>query len=501
MDGAGGDDTLEGLGGDDLLVGGEGSDVYFYSAGDARDHIFDWNETPDEADTLRLYRLERRARPARHHLPRCSKTGRILLDSAAIEAAAEIERVEFEDGTVWTPSDLAARVELLPGTERADALWGTSQGDVIYGFGGEDELFGNGGDDFSGGRRRSRYLQLRAGRRQRRGGQLRRGRLAGPDSIQLRRLDRCNAHAPRKRPVLKVGNGGNEISLRSWYGDANRKIDSVFFFGDSANWDAAMLEELAPAGNGAPELAGPLPDQAALEDEGSAFPFRRTASAIPMRTTSPTARPCSTAHPFRLAVVRRGAAVVFRHPRQRRRGERRDRRDGERCGRRKRRRQLQPRGHQHQRRAAVAGEIADQSDAKARRSTSPFPPALFTDPDASDSLTLSAELPAWLSFDGESFSGTPGNADAGEYTIEVKASDAAGATAATSFRLMVEDTPAPIELIGTRHNDVLNGSAADEVFVGLGGNDRLHGGLGDDVMSMAGATAMTRSSMPAASPM
>jgi Ca2+-binding RTX toxin-like protein len=46
---------------------------------------------------------------------------------------------------------------------------------------------------------------------------------------------------------------------------------------------------------------------------------------------------------------------------------------------------------------------------------------------------------------------------------------------------MVEDVPAPIVLVGTRHKDVLNGTVADEVLVGLGGNDLLRGGMGDDV--------------------
>ena len=47
----------------------------------------------------------------------------------------------------------------------------------------------------------------------------------------------------------------------------------VVFAGDFVSWDAATLEELAPPGDGnhAPEVANPLADQAALEDELFSF--------------------------------------------------------------------------------------------------------------------------------------------------------------------------------------------------------------------------------------
>ena len=295
----------------------------------------------------------------------------------------------------------------LPGTERADALWGTSQGDVIYGFGGEDELFGNGGDDFLAGGEGVDIYSFAPGD----GSDVVDNYDAdgSPDQIQFSSAASTDATLMRRGSdlVLKVGNGGNEISLRSWYGDANRKIDSVFFFGDSANWDAAMLEELAPAGNGAPELAGPLPDQAALEDEGFSFsipqdsfsdpdaddlaysatlldgsplpawlsfdaelqfsgtPANDDVGSVEIAVTASDAAGESAAGNFNLEVINTNDAPP------------------------------------------VAGEIADQSGREGQAFDFTLPAGLFTDPDASDSLTLSAELPAWLSFDGESFSGHP----------------------------------------------------------------------------------------------
>jgi hypothetical protein len=264
----------------------------------------------------------------------------------------------------------------------------------------------------------------------------------------------------------------------------------VFFGGDFVSWDAAMLEELAPArgANNAPEVLNPLADHATLEDEifslsipqdifadadadelayraslldGSELPawlsfdpglqlFSGTPAngdvgVLEITLTATDAAGEAASDSFTLEVVNANDAP------------------------------------------AVAGVIPDvrgrQGDALAFH----VPPQVFTDPDANDHLSLSAAmangsaLPGWLSFDGTSFSGTPGVSDAGEYVIKVTASDDAGATADTSFRLMVDETPAPDLLVGTRHKDVLNGTAADEVLVGLGGNDLLRGGMGNDV--------------------
>ncbi len=57
----------------------------------------------------------------------------------------EIERVEFEDGTVWGTMDILSA--MLAGTEASDILEGTRHGDTIYGLGGDDELRGGTGND------------------------------------------------------------------------------------------------------------------------------------------------------------------------------------------------------------------------------------------------------------------------------------------------------------------------------------------------------------------
>jgi hypothetical protein len=290
--------------------------------------------------------------------------------------------------------------------------------------------------------------------------------------------------------VIRISEGADRVTLSGWYSGADRKVDEVLFIGDFVGWDAATLEQLAPAGgaNNAPEVANQLADQAVLEDvefsfsipqgsfgdpdadllaysasllDGTELPawlafdaelqlFSGTpanadvaALEITVTATDPAGEAASDS--FTLEVINTNDAPV------------------------------------------VGRVIADVLVREGEGFGFSVSPGIFSDPDANDHLSLSAAmangsaLPGWLSFDGTSFRGTPGLSDAGEYVIKVTARDDADATADTSFRVMVEDTPASRTLVGTRHKDVLRGTAADELLVGLGGNDELRGGKGDDV--------------------
>ena len=96
----------------------------------------------------------------------------------------------------------------------------------------------------------------------------------------------------------------------------------------------------------------------------------------------------------------------------------------------------------------VSASIADQGATEDSAFTFVVPGDAFSDPDAGDSLTLSASgaggaaLPGWLSFDVSTgtFSGTPLNADVGALTVEVTATDVAGLSATETFTLDVANT-------------------------------------------------------------
>ena len=96
----------------------------------------------------------------------------------------------------------------------------------------------------------------------------------------------------------------------------------------------------------------------------------------------------------------------------------------------------------------VSAGIADQGATEDSAFTLVVPGDAFSDPDAGDSLTLSASgaggavLPDWLSFDASTgtFSGTPLNADVGALAVEVTATDVAGLSATETFTLDVANT-------------------------------------------------------------
>ncbi|MCS6920615.1 MAG: hypothetical protein NZM07_01610 [Elioraea sp.] len=157
LDGGNGEDMLTGDGGDDYLAGGSGNDLYLYARGDGRDEIWDRDETPGNVDVVRF---QPGILPSDVRVTRAGGTlflvvgegaERIALAGALGDPANAVERVEFADGTVWAPSDLASWVELLPAIGLGDILWGSEAADAIAGLGGADDIFGNGGDDFLDG--------------------------------------------------------------------------------------------------------------------------------------------------------------------------------------------------------------------------------------------------------------------------------------------------------------------------------------------------------------
>ncbi len=114
------------------------------------------------------------------------------------------------------------------------------------------------------------------------------------------------------------------------------------------------------------------------------------------------------------------------------------------------------------------------------------PAGTITDIDASDVLTWTASLgdgsplPAWLSFDPltQTFSGSPGPADAGIVRIEVTATDPHGASASTAFWLASVDNI----VMGTpNRDDLLFLGNSSEIVYGLESNDQISMGDGSDI--------------------
>ena len=159
-----GDDIMDGGAGDDTLVGGAGNDVYRWGRGMGGDTIVNDDPTPGRLDVVEMLAG---VAPADVELLRwgsslalrLTDTGETLLLADALsdqgDGAGVIDEVRFDDGTVWTSSQM--RASLLEGTASHDQIFGFASDDTIHaGAGsdyvaagaGNDHVIGGGGNDF-----------------------------------------------------------------------------------------------------------------------------------------------------------------------------------------------------------------------------------------------------------------------------------------------------------------------------------------------------------------
>ncbi len=189
LTGLGGNDQIAGNGGNDLIDGGSGNDTlmgaadydayndrltpvarangndtYLIRRGDGQDAIIDLDATQN-TDTLTLVGIApvdvtsslindrwegingQWMRVADIHLD-LGQGDSLTLKSALTAkgpAPGKIERIEFDDGTVWSDVDL--RASLFAGGDDDDSLDGWGDGDYIDGGAGNDAINGAGGDD------------------------------------------------------------------------------------------------------------------------------------------------------------------------------------------------------------------------------------------------------------------------------------------------------------------------------------------------------------------
>lgn len=162
-----GDDTLDGGAADDYLQGEEGNDTYIFRRGGGHDVIAE-TSAAGETNTLFLAGLNVAdvtfSRAGRGNgidqatsgfMVTVKDTGETItaalpgwwsLNSSTATETGGIQRVVFQDGTVWSVVDLR-RVLLGEGTPGDDGITGFNGADLIRGYAGNDTLAGNGGND------------------------------------------------------------------------------------------------------------------------------------------------------------------------------------------------------------------------------------------------------------------------------------------------------------------------------------------------------------------
>jgi len=158
--GAAGNDTLYGGSGRDYLDGGTGNDTYIFARGSGEVTVVDYDNAQGNLDTV-LFGAD--VQPSDITLTRSGddllmsvndSSDAMLLTGWFTGDAWKIERVQFNDGTVWdapylrqvadAPTDEDDYIEGTPGDDVIDGQGGN---DIIYGLAGDDQLFGGNGQD------------------------------------------------------------------------------------------------------------------------------------------------------------------------------------------------------------------------------------------------------------------------------------------------------------------------------------------------------------------
>lgn len=146
-------DVLQGNAGNDQLTGGAGADLYLYASGHGSDTIVESND--GSTNTLRFAvglspaDIELGADAAQNLLLKVKSSGdTLVLANWLATGAALVQRIEFADGTVWTPEWIRQNLKVQSGTAGNDVLSALAgQATTLYGLAGSDTLNGSTGDD------------------------------------------------------------------------------------------------------------------------------------------------------------------------------------------------------------------------------------------------------------------------------------------------------------------------------------------------------------------
>lgn len=154
LDGGAGEDALDGGRGADNLSGGVGNDTYYFGLGDGQDTAYDYDTANGNLD---IVRMKAGVRPEDVIVTRDQYSLNLGLVGGGDQlklanwfggnVAYKIERVAFDDGTIWESGDLLARLVVAAGTEGSDSLFGNTADNQISGLAGDDQIDGDAGND------------------------------------------------------------------------------------------------------------------------------------------------------------------------------------------------------------------------------------------------------------------------------------------------------------------------------------------------------------------
>jgi Ca2+-binding RTX toxin-like protein len=281
LDGGAGNDTLFGGLHRDVLLGGTGSDTYLLGSGGSTDHMREAAGDANDVDTLVMGSGIAPSSVTVSHdgdslvlaVSRSNQTVWVDGQFSARDPANQIERIVFDDGTVWNAALLEQMAlaatdgnDSINGFVFDDAIDGRGGNDTVSGGGGNDTLQGGAGNDSLDGGAGNDILDGGAGNDTLNGG-------GGADTYLFGRGQGADTiiesgTADKASDVLRLGAGiapsditlyqyGNDLAvvlnnsdqqvlIRSWFvavqsGQASDYQIERFEFADGTVWDSAAI--------------------------------------------------------------------------------------------------------------------------------------------------------------------------------------------------------------------------------------------------------------------
>ena len=161
--GGNGNDTLDGGTGVDVMYGDGGDNLFMFGRGDEQDRIYgQYQQSPTTVNTLRFkpgvavtdvsVTNDTFSGDAVLRISGTTDEVRVsgFFTSVASSTPTTIQRIVFEDGTVWDVAAIVAeslKGQMLVGTTGNDNITGTANDDTISGLAGDDILNGGAGND------------------------------------------------------------------------------------------------------------------------------------------------------------------------------------------------------------------------------------------------------------------------------------------------------------------------------------------------------------------
>ena len=414
--GGGGDDLIRGGQGNDYLDGGRGVDAFVFERGDGVDQVGEL--TSDDrmdkvlfGDNIAPTDIVVTRQSNDLVLTIAGSDDQIVVSSYfrwSSDGISSVSMIEFADGTAW---DIAMVRSMLPpappiiGTDESDYLVGNEDSDVMEGLAGNDVLDGSDGDDRLNGGDGDDFLRGENGNDTLIGGDGNDELYDGSGGDHLIGGNGSDILDGYDDNDLLEGGAGNDTYNFSWGYGQDTIVETDITAG---NQDTLQLYGLTPS------------DITITRDDNNLYIQINSTDGADKLTLQGFFTTGGEIERVQFAddVIWDMATLVSNA-------------------------QWETLNHS----PSVANPVGGQITLEKQSWVFALPADTFTDVDAGDSLMMNATLadgsvlPSWLSFDvvTQTFSGTPGNDEVGNYAIRVTAIDQSGATASTDFNVNVSN--------------------------------------------------------------